>query len=107
MTKPTFGKFKVLVGIHNEGGNTYNESSPAFESVSDLCKHNSPGCVKFARAEDVTSVRPASESQENEDGFDEMTMEELHQWASEGDISLEGCGRSKAKIIAKLRAAAE
>lgn len=106
--RAVFGRFKLLQGVHSEGGKTYTQGD-VFDSASDLCLHNGPGSRKFMSADEVTKTEPKKEIDEtsSEDGFDEMSMEELRNFAEEGDLSLEGCGNSKVKIIARLRASAE
>jgi len=44
-------RFKVLAGVHSEGGRTY-ETGDIVDSRSDLTKHNSPGSIKFQRLPD-------------------------------------------------------
>jgi len=102
--RPIFGRFKLLQGVHSEGGKTYTQGD-IIDSASDLCKHNSQGSRKFMAADDVVQTETSEDA--DEDGFSEMSMEELRAYAEEGEVSLEGCGNSKAKIIARLRQNAE
>ncbi len=96
--KAIVGKFKVLRGSHNEGGVTYKRGDMV-DSVSDLMKHNKPGCTKFASANDVMPT-----PQSSDDGLDDLSIDELRELAAEGDLDLTGCGNSKEKIRDRIRA---
>lgn len=100
--KPIFGKFKLLQGVHREGGVTY-EKGDIIPSVTNLAKHNTVGAMKFMPADNIVPTVEV-ESADDDDDYKEMTVAELRSFADEGDIDLEGCGNNKQKIIAKIKA---
>lgn len=100
--KPIFGKFKLLQGVHREGGKTY-EKGDIIPSVTDLAKHNTVGAMKFMPADNIVPTAEVEADDDDED-FKEMSVAELRSFAEEGDVDLEGCGNNKQKIIAKIKA---
>lgn len=116
-----FGYFKVLVGIHvqnDENGveQTYNPTSGAFPSYSDLCARlgddkfqlvskgpqNPRSAVGQAAFEGFNSNAPHTAFNPKEDTFDAMTVEELKSYAASEEIDL-GKAKTKAEIIAVVR----
>lgn len=67
---------------------------------NDLSKHNTPGVAKkFTSADDF---EPTEEIQDDDDGLDELTVDELKTHAKEEEIDLSGLTK-KDEIIAKIR----
>ena len=106
--------FKILIGIHQEGGNTYAAEDSSYhnnedcagsviETDNDLEKHNGPGVIKFAKLDDSgrATVEIAQVNKPDEDGnfnLTKMTVPQLKQFASEHEIELED-GMKKDEII--------
>ena len=119
-------KFKVLRGVHSEGGQTYGVGS-VVDSKSDLGRFNSsPDEPRFERifsgpesaAEETRAaamagcpeIQPAAvtghpvEPPAAKDSFDGKTVEELRGLAEEMEIDL-GKARTREQILAVLRSA--
>ena len=104
--------FRVLIGVHNEGGITYGKKESAGDTVdskSDLSKHNTPGDIKFARisGEGQTVLDITPEPSEDEDGnpnFNSMTVSQLKAFAEENDIDLPS-GGTKPELLNTVKEA--
>lgn len=102
-SKP-FGRFRVLYGVHAEGGKVYRKGD-IVESASDLLKHNIPGqAPRYGSLDDV--VPTESREKEETEAYEEMTFAELKSYAEEGEIDITGA-TTKAQLIQKIRAAEE
>ena len=100
--KKIFGKFRVIRGSHSEGGRLYRKGD-IVESTTDLLKHNKTGLAKkFDSADDVVPSATVVGSPDD-DGLNDMSIEELRSYAEEGEVDLKGCGNDKKKIIERLR----
>lgn len=106
-------KFRVLRGIHSEGGVTY-EAGGIVDSSTNLLRMNSPGSVKFVKVGQEPVLASASEPLQSPDqliptagdSLDAMTVAELREFAREEGIDLEGANR-KDQIIEAIRAATQ
>ena len=111
-------KFRILRGIHSEGGQTYGVGS-VVDSKSDLGRFNSsPDEPRFERVfSDPEETRAAAmagcpelqpkaaavaEQPAAKDAFDGKTVEELRGLAEEMEIDL-GKARTRDQILAVLR----
>jgi len=104
MAKKIFGKFKVLRGVHSEGGKIYNRGD-IVESMSDLLKHNHPGSIRFAGADDVVPSGNSVDEDEVDDAFyEDMSMEDLKLAAKDAGISVSST-KNKSDIIDLLKKA--
>jgi len=92
-------KFKLLSGIHNEGGNTYY-AGDIIDSKSDLLKHNVSG--SSPRYEKAAESTPSS-VQSRTDQLDAMTVSQLREFAEAEEIDL-GEATKKAEILAVIYA---
>ena len=82
-------KFRLLRGVHNEGGRTYKVGD-VIDSASDLSKHN----------KDVVRFEPLSEgSLGGHSGLESMTIAQLKQHAEEEEIDL-GDATKRSEILA-------
>jgi len=108
----TFGRFRVLIGVHSEGGKTYGKDEMAgdvIDSKSDLSKHNSFGAIKFARITDdghsIVDVTPAPDQDESGNpNFDKMTVLQLKEFATENDLEISEAS-SKAELLVIVKEA--
>jgi hypothetical protein len=115
--RPTFGKFRLIRGSHNEGGKTYKKGD-TFESKSNLLLHNTPGVqpkfVKVKRnpeyieeAEPIAAAKPAKPThpttEEDRATLESMSVNQLKAMAEEEEIDLDGATR-KDDIIEKILA---
>ena len=107
-------KFKVLRGMHAEGGRTYEVGS-IVDSASDLCTLNYVSSApRFQRVESdpeevsaaalkgydtINEMQPAKK-----DALDGMTVEELRKFAEESEVDL-GKAKTREQILAVLRSA--
>jgi hypothetical protein len=110
-------KFRILRGVHSEGGCTYLPPA-VFESEADLLRHNStPDDPRFEQVYEETraaamagcpELQPktvaAVEQPAAKDAFDGKTVEELRGLAEEMEIDL-GKARTRDQILAVLRSA--
>ena len=100
-------KFRVLCGVHSEGGRTYGVGS-VVDSASDLSRLNYPGVERFERLNvpDPLAVAVADLPKEEpaKDSFTNMTVEELRKFAEEAEVDL-GKARTRDQILAVLRSA--
>ena len=76
-------RFRLLRGIHNEGGKTYKPGD-VFDSASDLGRHNRGGGIRF---EKLTEAVPISETPTNDD-LSRMTVPSLRELAEREEIDL-------------------
>ena len=96
-----FGQFRLLRGMHQEGGKIYR-AGDIIDSASDLLKHNTSwGKKKYASVDDVVELGELDQDAESQDFYTEMSVAELQSIAEEGEISLDGC-KTKKEIIARL-----
>ena len=106
-------KFKVLRGLHSEGGCTY-QPGDVVDSASDLSRHNRPGSRKFEKVEgdvpsSIEAVQVAAEKGFNSSEepavvpLEHLTLKQLKDLASEWEIDL-GSSIKKDEIISTLRA---
>ena len=101
-------KFRVLHGLHSEGGRVYDAGS-VVDSKSNLLRFNQPGAVKFQALPDSTLLdsTPVSEPDtEPTDLLENMTVADLRKLAEEEEINLDGTTR-KDQIVAAIRAATQ
>jgi len=111
-------KFRVLCGVHSEGGRTY-EAGSVVNSKSDLSRLNYPGVERFERLPDgdlpksdpaevaaaaQAGYDTANEMQSKKDSLDGMTVEELRKFAEGKEVDL-GKARTREQILAVLRSA--
>lgn len=103
-------RFRVVAGSHNEGGVTYRKGD-IVDSKSDLSKLNSPGSLKFQRAEDVEEAARQGFYEGNTDKpkpsngpdeFDAMTIPDLKKFAAQEGIDL-GTATKKDEILVAIR----
>ena len=127
-------RWKVLQGIHSEGGKTYHQGdivetnknlavfgSDKFaevvaaveDSVEALEAEKARIDARLKQLQGASTVDPATEPDpsdpvegETEDGLENMTVEELKHHAGVEEIPL-GKAKSKAEIIAAIRFATE
>ena len=98
-------KYKVLCGAHwnTDDGKIYNRGEE-FESTQELLKHNDIRRPRYQLIDDIP-ITSNAQVQASADGLDEMSIEELINYAAEGEVDIADCGGEKAQIIAKIRAA--
>lgn len=90
-------KFKLLRGIHNEGGETYY-TGDIIDSASDLSKHPQ-GRARFEPVSDDAAVVTATK----EPPLESLTVVQLREIAEELEVDLDTVTR-KDEIISALRA---
>jgi hypothetical protein len=107
-------KFRVLHGIHAEGGQVYR-AGEVVDSATDLNRMNTPGSSKFEELVGggvavVEAATPSSSSLDDDsdgavnDELDTMTVSQLREFAAQEEISLES-SKKKADIVAAIRSA--
>lgn len=103
-------KFKVVRGVHSEGGVTY-EKGDVVDSASDLRTLNSPGAIKFQILENevAEAARAGLEGKPvpvptGPDEFDAMTIPDLKKFASQEGIDL-GTATKRDEILVLIREA--
>ena len=103
-------KFRVLCGIHSEGGRTY-EAGSVVDSKSDLSRLNYTGVERFQRSDAEETTPPVSavltapvSPTTPADSLSNMTVEELRKFAEETEVDL-GKARTREQILAVLRSA--
>lgn len=102
-------RFKLLHGIHNEGGKTYYPGD-VIDSASDLSKHNRPSNVRYEPVAEETDdpLGSADTLQANpvplESGapLESLTIAQLRQLAEEYEVDL-GDAAKKGEIIDALQ----
>lgn len=101
--KPVTRKFRINAGVHYEQGKRHApKDNPIIVTTSDLNKfNNAVGLKRFEEIGDVVETEESATA--TQDGFDNMTVDELRRYAAEGEIDLTGLTR-KEEIIEKLRA---
>jgi hypothetical protein len=104
-------RWKILSGVHSVGGQTFVPPAE-FDDPSDLRKLDPHG-ERFARvgsdpqethAAAMEGAKELLTEQRKVDGLDEMTVEQLRQFATESEVDL-GKARTKDQILAVLRSA--
>lgn len=108
-----YGPFELLVGSHFEGiepdgqPKQYRQGD-IFHSRSNLLKFNSPGSIKFRRANApdryFAEPEPVQAHEEPRDELAGMTVEQLKDFASGQDIEL-GKARTKDELVRAIRQA--
>ncbi len=92
-------KFRLLRGIHNEGGNTYFPGE-VVDSKSDLLEHNSPGSTRFEKVSEDTHASTDPDVGQLEG----MTVVQLRELAQFEEVDL-GTATRKDEIINVLQSA--
>lgn len=96
--------FKLLRGVHSEGGNVYRKGD-CFESKSNLSVHNHKNSVRFQKL----SALPTKEEQSalevspkyTELELSSLRLTELQQLCEDEEIDIEGL-RKKREIVDKI-----
>jgi len=105
-------RFKVLVGVHSEGGKTYGKNEEAgdiVETDNDLTKHNSQGSIKFALVSNdggmvIHEVTPdADEDDDGNPDFDKMSLKQLREFGDANDLEFQANG-NKADTLSDIKA---
>jgi len=97
-------RFMLKTGVHQGDNNVVYNAGDIIETDNDLRKHNSPGFPRFV----LVDVGPGGESSSSEmdpssDGLENLKLEELVQYAKEGDVDIFGVESDKAEIINRIR----
>lgn len=101
--------FKIVRGVHREG-KTYYSAAKIQDGNSDIIHTNTnllklngagPRQQKFVAASDVVTQEDV---QGSDDGLEELSLKELKEMASEGDINVSEL-KSKKAVIEAIRAA--
>lgn len=95
--------YRVLRGNHQNDNGEFCRKGNTFTTTKDMLKHNTPGSKKFELVgAGVVVESPVDLEDENQDGLNEMTIDELRSYATEGDIDVSDC-ETKQEVIDKLR----